>query len=130
MATFKQFEDIDAWKRARELTREVYRVSSTGTFAKDFELRGQIRRASVSIMANIAEGFERGGKKELGQFLSIAKGSAGEVRSHLYVAADQSYLTKDDVEKLSRIVKDVSRIISGLMTYLKKSGIKGPKYKE
>ena len=130
MATFKRFEDIDAWKKARELTREVYRVSSAGPFAKDFGLQGQIRRASVSIMANIAEGFERGGKKEFVQFLSIAKGSAGEVRSHLYVAADQSYIEKEDVKKLGEIVKDISRVISGLMTCLRKSNVKGPKYKE
>ncbi len=90
MATFKKFEDIEAWQRSRALTREVYSVTAEGTFAKDYGLKDQIRRASVSIMSNIAEGFERSGSKEFAQFLATAKGSAGEV---LYVALDQRYIT-------------------------------------
>ena len=81
MATIKRFEDIEAWKKARELTREVYRHSKVGPFSKDFGLRDQIRRAAVSVMSNIAEGFERGGNKEFMQFLAIAKGSVGEIES-------------------------------------------------
>ncbi len=86
MATIKHFEDIDAWKKARKLTAAVYAHSNTGRFSKDFGLREQMRKAAVSIMSNIAEGFERGGRSEFIQFLAIAKGSAGEVEAQLYVA--------------------------------------------
>ena len=86
MATIEKFEDIEAWQKARELTREVYAASNTWLFAKDYGLRDQIRRAAVSIMSNIAEGFERGGDKEFGQFIAQAKGSSAEVRAQLYVA--------------------------------------------
>ena len=79
MPTFRHFDDIEAWQRARELTKVVYQLSGRGQFAKDFGLRDQIRRATVSIMANIAEGFERDGTGEFIQFLAIAKGSAAEV---------------------------------------------------
>ncbi len=85
MSGFQRFEDIEAWQKARELTREVYAASNTGLFAKDYGLRDQIRRASVSIMSNIAEGFGRGGNKEFIQFLSTAKGSASEVQAQLHV---------------------------------------------
>ena len=93
MATFKTFEEIDAWKKARELTKRVCAVTGVGTFARDFSLKDQIRRASVSIMSNIAEGFDRGGTGEFVQFLAIAKGSAAEVKSQLYVALDQNTST-------------------------------------
>jgi four helix bundle protein len=94
MATFQNFEDIGAWQKSRELTREIYRVSKQGPFSKDFGLRDQIRRASTSIMSNIAEGFERGGTGEFAQFLAISKGSAVEVKLQLYVAIDQEYIDK------------------------------------
>ncbi len=89
MATFKSFEDIEAWQKARELTNRVYDASDKGAFARDFGLRDQIRRACVSILSNIAEGFERSGTGEFVQFLSSAKGSAGEVRAQLYVALER-----------------------------------------
>ena len=92
MARLERFEDVDAWKVARELTKSVYQVTAAGEFARDFGLRDQIRRAAVSIPSNIAEGFERGGNKEFLQFLSQAKGSCGEIRAQLYVALDQLYL--------------------------------------
>ena len=92
MATFKTFEDIEAWQRSRVLTTSIYKITSQGTFARDFGLRDQIRKASVSIMSNIAEGFERSGTREFIQFLATAKGSAGEVRAQLYVALDQGYV--------------------------------------
>jgi four helix bundle protein len=82
MSTFQSFEDIEAWQKARELTRRIYEVSDVGKFARDFGLRDQIRRASVSVLSNIAEGFERSGTGEFIQFLSGANGSAGEVRAH------------------------------------------------
>lgn len=129
MATFNRFEDIEAWQRARELTREIYGVSHTGLFARDMDLRGQTRRASVSIMSNIAEGFERGGTKEFIHFLSISKGSAGEVKSLLYVALDQNYVRQDVFDKLYQKASEISNMIGGLMNYLQKSQFKGRKFK-
>jgi four helix bundle protein len=96
MARVQRFEDLEAWKLAREITNEIYTFSSAETFYRDFGLRDQIRRSAVSIMSNIAEGFERDGDKEFIQFLSIAKGSAGEVRSQLYVALDRAYVGEED----------------------------------
>jgi four helix bundle protein len=130
MATFNRFEDIDAWQRSRELTNKIYKISSKGDFARDFGLKDQIRRASVSIMSNIAEGFERSGTGEFAHFLATAKGSAGEVRSQLYVALDQGYISQVLFDPLSAGVTDISRMLSGLMTYLKKSGLKGTKFKQ
>jgi four helix bundle protein len=101
MSTFQSFEEIEVWQKARLLAMRVYEVSSKGSFARDFGLRDQMRRACVSIISNIAEGCERGGTKEFMQFLSVAKGSAGEVRSQLYVALDQDYLTESVFEELS-----------------------------
>lgn len=89
MSKIEKFEDIEAWKMAREITQIIYQISLSGNFSKDFALVNQIRRASVSILSNIAEGFERNGDKEFIQFLTIAKGSCGEVRAKLYVALDQ-----------------------------------------
>jgi four helix bundle protein len=88
----KNFEDLEIWKEARCLTREIYQLTRDTKFSKDFGLNSQIQRAAISIMSNIAEGFERGGNQEFTQFLYIAKGSCGEVRSQLYVAVDQSYV--------------------------------------
>jgi four helix bundle protein len=129
MATFKSFEDIEAWQKARQLSRKLYEVSNSGAFARDFGLRDQVRKASVSIMSNIAEGYERGGAREFIQFLSIAKASAGEVRSQLYVALDQNYIDKKTFDELSGLAREISRMITGLVTYLRKSGLKGTKYK-
>ena len=129
MATFKAFEEIEAWQKARELTGKIYSVSNLGSFCKDFGLRDQIRKAAVSIMSNIAEGFERGGTKEFAQFLSVAKGSSGEVRSQLYVALDQDYIQGEAFEHLFRLTTETSRMIAGLMSYLRKSKLKGSKYK-
>src|SRR5688500_8380038 len=118
MATFKTFEDIEAWQRSRELTKSIYKVTSQGTFARDFGLRNQIRKASISIMSNIAEGYERSGNKEFIQFLATAKGSAGEVRAQLYVALDQGYLERAVFDDLSQSIIKISMMLSGLMTYL------------
>ena len=128
MATFRQFEDIDAWQRARALVKEIYALTDQGDFARDFSLKDQIRRASVSIMSNIAEGFERDGTKEFIQFLSIAKGSVGEVKSQLYVALDRGYVTRNEFNMLSELTGETARLIAGLMSYLKQSDIKGAKY--
>jgi four helix bundle protein len=129
MATFKKFEDIEAWKKSRELTKRVYRISNRAGFAKDFGLRDQIRRASVSVMSNIAEGFDRSGTGEFIQFLATAKGSAAEVRCQLYVAIDQGYVDNATFDELSVLAAETGRMVGGLMGYLRTSGYKGTKYK-
>jgi four helix bundle protein len=125
----KYFEDLEVWILSRELTNKIYNVSSDGRFAKDFGLRDQIRRAAVSIMSNIAEGYERGGNQEFIQFLSIAKASSGEVRSQLYVAMDQSYVGKTKCEQLIDEFRKLSIMINNFIKYLKGSRYKGTKYK-
>jgi len=127
--TITQFEDIEAWKLGRELTRAIYRVSKSGDFAHDFALRDQIRRAALSVPSNIAEGFERGGNREFIQALAIAKGSAGEVRSQLYTALDEAYLTEATFTELREQCLRVSRVIAGFITFLQRTSISGPKYR-
>ena len=129
MATISKFEDIDAWQLAREMTKMIYAISNDGAFARDFGLRDQIRRASVSIMSNIAEGFERGGDKEFFQFVSLAKGSSGEVRAQLYVALDAGYIDQQTFSRLSDMATQINRMLAGLMKYLRSSELKGSKYK-
>src|SRR5215208_2039329 len=94
----KNFEDLEIWKIARVLTRAIYQLTRNVKFAKDFALRDQIRRAAISVMSNVAEGFERGGNQEFIQFLYVAKASCGEVRSQLYVALDQSYVSQKECD--------------------------------
>lgn len=129
MPTFRRFDEIEAWQKSRKLTQIVYHLSGQGSFAKDFGLRDQIRRATVSIMANIAEGFERDGTGEFIQFLAIAKGSSAEVLSHAYVALDQGFITKNDFDDLVTKTSEVGRMIAALMAYLRKSRTRGLKFK-
>ncbi len=119
MAKFERFEDILAWQKARELVGEVYRITADGKFTKDFGLRDQICKASVSIMLNIAEGFARRTNKEFGQFLFVAHGSTAEVQSALYIALDQKYITQEAFDKLYSDCAEISRMISGLIKYLR-----------
>ena len=119
MATFQSFEEIDIWKKARTLTHAIYKISNSGELAKDFGLKDQMRRASVSIMSNIAEGFERNNNKEFILFLKYAKSSAGELRCQLYVVLDQAYIEDAEVYQLIAEVTEVSKCISGLIKYLK-----------
>lgn len=128
MARIEKFEDIESWKSAREVTQLVYAISSNGIFAKDFALCNQIRRASVSILSNIAEGFEREGNKEFVHFLTIAKGSCGEVRAQLYVALDQNYIDETQFSEIYKKLLEISRLIAGLMKYLKQSEMRGSKF--
>jgi len=114
LSKVERFEDIIAWQKARNLTKAIYTATSTGSLAQDFGLKDQLRRASVSVMSNIAEGFDRGGRSEFHQFLVIAKASCAEVRSQLYVALDAGYLEKDVHQKLSESAMEVSKIIGGL----------------
>ena len=124
----KNFEDLEIWKEARSLTREIYTLSKTSQLSKDYGLRDQMQRAAVSIMSNIAEGFERGGNQEFIQFLYIAKGSCGELRSQFYVALDQEYVDQNIVENLQIVLKRLSVMIKHLIDHLKRSGMRGPKY--
>ena len=118
MATAQRFEDLHVWQEARELNKVVYSASKQRAFYRDISLREQIRRAAVSVMSNIAEGFERGSRKEFVQFLNIAKGSNGEVRSQLYVALDQEYLTAQEFERLSAAAVLLSKRIAMFIRYL------------
>lgn len=115
-----RFEDLIAWQKARELTRLIYEATREGEFARDFGLRSQIQRASVSIMSNIAEGFERGGRAEFHQFLSTAKASCAEVRSQLYVALDIGHLDEMKFNRLLALAEEVGRIIGGLRAAVQK----------
>lgn len=110
----QRFEDLIAWQKARELTKLIYEVTNTGNFARDFGLRDQIRNAAVSSMSNIAEGFERGSLAEFQRFLSISKGSCGELRNQLYVALDVGYLEPGVFRSLFDRAVEVGRITGGL----------------
>ena len=129
MATIEKFEDIEAWKQAREITNLIYKISSESKFSKDFALTNQLRRASISILSNIAEGFERNGDKEFIQFLTVAKGSCGEVRAQLYVAVDQDYIDEQVFKIIQGKLTETSRLLSGLIKYLQASDLKGSKFK-
>ena len=129
MSRIERFEELEAWKLARVLNTLIYKISGAGNFGRDFALRDQIRRASISIVSNIAEGFERDGDKEFIQFLFVAKGSCGEVRSQLYLALDCNYISHEELSQLVGKAVEVSRVISGLITYLKHSEFAGKKYK-
>ncbi|MGH7204884.1 MAG: four helix bundle protein [Nitrospiraceae bacterium] len=118
MAKIERFEEIRAWQMAKDLVAAVYRASGKGQFATDFGLRDQIRRAAVSIMSNIAEGFEGGSDKEFQRFLYMAKGSSGEVRSQLYVALDLGYLDSEAFTDLRVQAEEVSKALSGFISYL------------
>jgi len=129
MGTIKKFEDIEAWQKARQLVKIIYTETNTGAFFKDYGLKDQMRRAGVSILSNIAEGFERGGDKEFVQFIAVAKGSSAEVRAQLYVALDQGYVDQETFDQLSDFTNQISKMLSGLMKYLRSSQYKGSKYK-
>ena len=117
------FEDLQVWKDSRILVKSIYQLTSDGKFSKDFGLREQIQRASVSIMNNIAEGFERNNNKEYIKFLGYSKGSAGEVRSMLYVATDLGYISQDSFSVHYEMAISIITQISNFIKYLKKSSI-------
>lgn len=121
MAGVRKFEDLVAWQMARELVRLIYRITGGDVFSRDYDLRRQIRRAAVSIMANIAEGFERFRRAEFHQFLSVAKSSCAELRSHLYVALDAGYLSQEEFDQLEQQALTVARTIGALRASLGKS---------
>ncbi len=118
MTTAKRFEDLEIWQRAKELTSLIYRFSSSGTFARDFGLRDQMRRASVSIMSNIAEGFESQTQVLFTQYLGRAKGSAGELRAQLYIALEQEYITNDEFKSAISLAELCSKQMARFIQYL------------
>ena len=127
--TWKRFEDIEVWRKARELCKIINEITNKDNFSKDYELKRQIRKSSGSIMDNISEGFERDGKNEFIQFLSISKGSSGETRSQLYRALDNNYITKEIFKNLYNKTLEIGKMLSGLINYLKSNTFKGTKYK-
>ena len=129
MASIQKFEEIEAWQKARELTRQVYQLTAKEKFARDFTLKDQIKRAAISITSNIAEGFERGGNREFIQFLSIAKGSASELKSQLYVALDAGYVEQNEFDSLYQQAHTIVLLLGGFIKYLQQSELRGRKFK-
>jgi len=117
----KRFEEIKAWQKARELVVEVYRICVAGPIARDYGLKDQLCRAAVSSMSNIAEGFARRTDKDFAHFLDVAKGSAVEVQSLLYVALDVGYFARGEFQKLYKTVEDLTSLIGGFSTYLRRT---------
>ncbi|MEJ7611134.1 MAG: four helix bundle protein, partial [Ferruginibacter sp.] len=128
MSTISKFEDLEIWQLARHQANSLFQIYSSGSFSKDYELRNQISRSSGSVMDNISEGFERGGNKEFINFLLIAKGSNGEVRSQLYRAADRKHIDDKSFSELINKCQQLSRQITALIKYLKTSDQKGFRY--
>jgi len=118
MSKVEKFEDFICWQKARLIVNEVYKITMQDNFKKDFSLKEQIRKAAISIMLNISEGFARKSHKEFKQFLFISHGSLAEVQSALYIALDLKYLTKDQFNQLYDMCTEVSKIISGLIKSL------------
>ncbi len=119
MATFKRFEDIQAWQKARVLTNEIYVISGSGDFGKDYDLRNQIRRSCVSILANIAEGQGRRTDKDFAHFLNISLGSIAETKSHIWVALDLGYLSQQRFDSIYDKLDEVGRMIFALNAHLR-----------
>lgn len=125
----ERFEDLKCWQKSKLLALTIYKLTNNSeSFSKDYGLKDQIRRASVSAPSNIAEGFERNGNKEFIQFVSIAKGSLGEVRTQLLIAHELSYINKTEFESCNSLALEAGKLCSGLLTYLKSTELKGVKY--
>ncbi|MEO6537420.1 MAG: four helix bundle protein [Ferruginibacter sp.] len=130
MSTIGKFEDIISWQEARELNKKVGKLIDEERFKKNYRLIGQVEGSAGSIMDNIAEGFERNGNKEFKQFLYIAKGSCGELRSQLYRAIDRNYINQIEFDSIFSQSIKISSLIQKLINYLENSDFKGSKYKE
>lgn len=123
-----RFEDLEIWQESRDLCKFIFTLTERDPFKKDFKLKDQIHSSSGSVMDNIAEGFERDGNKEFIQFLTISKGSCGETRSQSYRAFDYQYINQDTLDDLISRTTQLSKKISSLISYLKKSDFKGSKF--
>ncbi|MEW6030350.1 MAG: four helix bundle protein [Chloroflexota bacterium] len=121
MSTVKNFEDLQAWQKARVLAGYVYELTRKEDFSRDWALRNQIRDAAGSVMHNIAEGFEAGYDPEFARFLKLARRSAGEVQSELYLAMDADYITNEELKKGYNLAVETKKLINGLMKYLRNS---------
>ena len=128
MPTIERFEDLQCWKSGRTLKRMLYRLTRKESFAQDRDLVSQIRRAAFSVTSNIAEGFERGGNRELVQFLATSKGSLGEIKDHLYTAIDEAYITQTEFDEAYHSTEETARLVGGFMSYLQRSEMTGPKF--
>jgi four helix bundle protein len=118
MTTAKRFEDLEVWQRAKDLTNLIYKYSTDGTFARDFGLRDQMRRAAVSIMSNIAEGFESQTQAQFIKYLGLAKGSAGELRAQLCIARGQGYISEENFSELFLLAEICSKQLARIIQYL------------
>ena len=121
MASINNFEELKSWQKARELAGYIYQLTRQDKFSRDYGLRDQIQRAASSVMHNIAEGFESGSDPEFVRFLKIARRSAGEVQSQLYLALDIGYITEEERQKAYILATEAKKLINGMMTYLRKS---------
>ncbi len=129
MASYKRFEDLPIWQKARSFSKKIFEITLEDKFSKEFRLCSQIRAASGSIMDNIAEGFERNGNGEFKQFLYIAKGSCGETRSQIYRAFDYGFISEKQFEEVKSLSEEISKSINSFIDYLSNTEIKGTKFK-
>jgi four helix bundle protein len=130
MASVKRFEEMDVWKKSRLMVKMICMMTNKSEFSRDWQLANHLRKTAISIISNISEGFERDGNKEFINFLSIAKGSCGELRCQLYIALDQNYIDEYLFSEISNLATDISKSLKGLINYLQASDLRGIKNKK